>query len=158
MTTGDDFQAALDRDPTAWQTRLVFADWLDDRDDSRAEGYRALGALRRLGAGADFSEFRGEIMHELARISSPKRQISRLGMKNNSCVLPQDWYMQLPREWPLAPPEWYAGTTLPARDPRTSPYRGTSRRAAEDAAARAFALLPAARRAELLAGATHARA
>lgn len=46
MTTEDDFQAALDRDPKDWQTRLVFADWLDDRGDARGQGYRALGHLR----------------------------------------------------------------------------------------------------------------
>ena len=47
MTTEDDFQAALDTNPGDWQTRLVFADWLQERDDPRAEGYRALGLLRR---------------------------------------------------------------------------------------------------------------
>ena len=47
MTTEDDFQAALDADPENWQTRLVFADWLQERGDPRAEGYRALGVLRR---------------------------------------------------------------------------------------------------------------
>ena len=43
MTTEDDFQAALDANPNDWQTRLVFADWLDERGDVRASGYRALG-------------------------------------------------------------------------------------------------------------------
>lgn len=46
MTTEDDFNRALDRDPSDWQTRLVFADWLDEHGDRRARGYRALGALR----------------------------------------------------------------------------------------------------------------
>lgn len=44
MTTEDDFQAALDARPDDFQTRLVFADWLQERADPRAEGYRALGA------------------------------------------------------------------------------------------------------------------
>lgn len=35
MTTEDDFQAALDANPEDWQTRLVFADWLQERGDSR---------------------------------------------------------------------------------------------------------------------------
>jgi uncharacterized protein (TIGR02996 family) len=52
VTTEDDFQSALDKDPEDWQTRLVFADWLQDRDDLRAEGYRALGELRRWPHGA----------------------------------------------------------------------------------------------------------
>jgi uncharacterized protein (TIGR02996 family) len=46
MTTEYDFQKALDENPEDWQTRLVFADWLQDRDDPRAEGYRALGTSR----------------------------------------------------------------------------------------------------------------
>src|SRR5262249_13386737 len=46
VTTEDDFQNALDAQPGDWQTRLVFADWLQDRSDPRAEGYRALGMNR----------------------------------------------------------------------------------------------------------------
>src|SRR5829696_4545434 len=46
MTTEDDFNAALDAKPEDWQTRLVYADWLQERGDPRAEGYRALGVLR----------------------------------------------------------------------------------------------------------------
>lgn len=42
MTTEDDFQAAIDAHPEDWQTRLVFADWLDEHGDPRAAGYRAL--------------------------------------------------------------------------------------------------------------------
>lgn len=45
MTTEDDFQAATH--PDDWQTRLVFADWLEECGDPRAVGYRALG-FRRL--------------------------------------------------------------------------------------------------------------
>ena len=46
MTTEDDFQNTLDGNPADWQTRLVFADWLQERNDPRADGYRALGLLR----------------------------------------------------------------------------------------------------------------
>jgi uncharacterized protein (TIGR02996 family) len=46
LTTEDDFQNALDANPEDHQTRLVFADWLQERVDPRAEGYRALGRLR----------------------------------------------------------------------------------------------------------------
>jgi uncharacterized protein (TIGR02996 family) len=42
MTTESDFQTALDADPSDHLTRLVFADWLQDREEKRAEGYRAL--------------------------------------------------------------------------------------------------------------------
>jgi uncharacterized protein (TIGR02996 family) len=47
MTTEDDFQRALDADTTDWQTRLVFADWLEEQGDPRADGYRALGVLKK---------------------------------------------------------------------------------------------------------------
>lgn len=50
MTTEEDFQKALDKDPTDWQTRLVFSDWLEERGDVRASGYRALGLLRKVPA------------------------------------------------------------------------------------------------------------
>lgn len=43
MTTEDDFQRQLDEHPEDHQTRLVFADWLDERGDPRGPGYRALG-------------------------------------------------------------------------------------------------------------------
>ena len=39
------FQAALDAVPDDHTTRLVFADWLQERGDPRAEGYRMLGRL-----------------------------------------------------------------------------------------------------------------
>lgn len=45
MTTEDDFRAALAVRPDDHQTRLVFADWLDEHDDQRAAGYRAMGTL-----------------------------------------------------------------------------------------------------------------
>ena len=41
--TEDDFQAALDANCDDRHTRLVLADWLQDREDPRADGYRALG-------------------------------------------------------------------------------------------------------------------
>lgn len=46
MTTEADLQAMLDADPADWQTRLILADFLQDRDDPRAAGYRALGELQ----------------------------------------------------------------------------------------------------------------
>jgi uncharacterized protein (TIGR02996 family) len=45
VTTEDDFQKKLDENPDDWQTRLVFADWLEERGDERASGYRALARL-----------------------------------------------------------------------------------------------------------------
>jgi uncharacterized protein (TIGR02996 family) len=111
MTTEDDFQRALDACPEDWQTRLVFADWLDERGDPRGPGYRALGANE---------------MH-------PMRLDSRWLYLRASLRLPGAQWM---------PHDWYE---LMGDDVTTA------RRAAEDLAARAFAKLPAERRAELLA-------
>jgi uncharacterized protein (TIGR02996 family) len=51
VTTEDDFQVALDLHLTDWQTRLVFADWLEEygtpEQKSRAPGYRKMGHFRR---------------------------------------------------------------------------------------------------------------
>lgn len=44
-TTEEDFQRQLDENPDDHHTRMVFADWLQERNDPRAEGYRALGQL-----------------------------------------------------------------------------------------------------------------
>ena len=40
MTDEDTFQAALDAEPDNSAMRLVFADWLEERGDWRAAGYR----------------------------------------------------------------------------------------------------------------------
>lgn len=44
MVTEDSFQLGLDADPTNSCLRLVFADWLEEMGDWRAEGYRWLGS------------------------------------------------------------------------------------------------------------------
>lgn len=125
MTTEDDFQAALDADPTDWQTRLVFADWLQDRDDPRAEGYRALGVLR------------------LRTGDSPHYPC---WWSHTECagVPPERRYAQLPHYW-------FDQIAMSAKNTNLWWLDYTTRRAAEDAAAFAFLELPAARRAELLA-------
>jgi uncharacterized protein (TIGR02996 family) len=130
MTTEDDFQAALDANPEDWQTRLVFADWLQERADPRAEGYRALGVQRVwpwhgwwIGKGN-----RDLLLH--IEHSEAEFAVS---------VVPCDWFAEL-------------------RDGREQKDHGhefywrkyTTRRQADDDAARAFAQLPAARRAELI--------
>lgn len=47
MTEEDALQAAIDADPRDKLPRLVFADWLDERADPRAEGYRVLATFDR---------------------------------------------------------------------------------------------------------------
>lgn len=44
------FIAALDAEPENHWLRCVYADWLDDRGDPRAAGYRAMGRLGRSAA------------------------------------------------------------------------------------------------------------
>ena len=121
MTTEEDFQQALDAHPDDHHTRLVFADWLDERDDPRAAGYRALGVLRRRAMRYEATT------HAWC---SPARFGSERGD-----TLPQDWF------------DTVLGTSGDVLL-RTAP----TRREAEDAAAKAFALLPAERQTELLSG------
>jgi uncharacterized protein (TIGR02996 family) len=147
VTTEDDFQQKLDADPQDWQTRLVFADWLQERGDSRAEGYRALGRMRRVPTWA-FRQPSSRApwylwlsdKHSEARASVFKQHAQVL----RAAALPADWcrrmYLGLPKEarsgWRFEL-GWFG--------------YGTSRREVEDAAARAFAKLPPQRRAKLLA-------
>lgn len=140
MTTEDDFQRMLDANPDDWQTRLVFSEWLRDRDDPRADGMQALG---RSGNHAILPGERGwgmwycDEQYTLPSDIGPMR-------------LASDWYYAVEllidetKEEGLrsigyaegVPDYWQAFNT---------------RREAEDAAALAFAKLPAERRAELLA-------
>ena len=118
----DTFQRALDEHPSDWQTRLVFADWLQERDDPRADGYRAIARRRRY------------------PLDSGKAWwwACRQGECHN--IIPEDWFDLLPPGpgsalfWPLL----------------GAASGNKSRRECEDALALAFTLLPADRRAELL--------
>lgn len=47
MTDESAFQSAFDADPTNSALRLVFADWLEERGDWRAAGYRWMGENRK---------------------------------------------------------------------------------------------------------------
>jgi uncharacterized protein (TIGR02996 family) len=47
VTTEDDFHKVLRGRRHEFSALLVFADWLQEHDDPRAEGYRALGRLHR---------------------------------------------------------------------------------------------------------------
>lgn len=127
MTTEDDFQTALDAHPEDWNTRLVFADWLQDRGDPRSTGYRAI-AVQRL------------------------RPLSGTIYKRSACwwhckpddtfhnIIPRDWFALLP-----------AGQGNNVFWPLVTETRGVkSRRECEDALARAFAQLPDDRQAALL--------
>jgi uncharacterized protein (TIGR02996 family) len=133
VTTEDDFQAALDARPSDWQTRLVFADWLQERDDPRAEGYRALGHLRAYPVliqmessadepGAWYFIF-GNLGNALAR---PRWTL---------CLVPEPWFQKLTKKHERNQNDYWR-------------YYD-DRRAADDDAARAYAKLSAKRRAEV---------
>jgi uncharacterized protein (TIGR02996 family) len=127
VTTEDDFAAALDANPEDWQTRLVYADWLQERCDERAEGYRALGSLRRFPACWAASDRRPYLLWGwLAR--------SRTDTEAEE-ILPDDWYALIVRN---------------EHDAAYAAERRT-RREAEDDVVTAFLKLPSERRTELLA-------
>jgi uncharacterized protein (TIGR02996 family) len=125
MTTEDDFQRALAAEPSDWHTRLVFADWLQERGDPRAEGYRAMGLLRRAPA---LWGGRGPwvwLNSRWAKNYDPTDDI-------RTATVPDDWYEHMPK------------------NENDVAHERTALNQALDDAAAGFARLPAARRAELL--------
>ncbi|MBM3983321.1 MAG: TIGR02996 domain-containing protein [Planctomycetes bacterium] len=136
MTTEDDFQRALDANPDDHHTRLVFADWLDERGDPRAAGYRALGVQCRA-PWKLYAPWGYAVPGRWTRRDSP-------GVQSE---LPRDWVRGVFRA---------AGVKMARKDvkyPKTGEHVAcfSPRREAEDAAAIAFSRLPSDRRAELLA-------
>jgi uncharacterized protein (TIGR02996 family) len=126
VTTEDDFQRNLDDNPENWTLRTVFADWLQDHGDTRAEGYRAIARQKRLPLRM---ESHGRDAWWWYRGNSP--------FHNN---IPDDWFALLPAGpgselfWPLL----------------TRKENVRSRRQCEDELARAFAELSETRRQQLL--------
>lgn len=137
MTTEDDFHRALDKNPQDWHTRLVFADWLQDRGDVRAAGYRAIAAQQR----RPLEGTHGTLNKQGWWWHCP-------GTGTRACHndIPADWFALLPQKegndsfWPL----------------HTATGGLRTRAECEDALARAFAKLPPERQTELLAGPTAA--
>lgn len=128
MTSEEDFQRMLDANPDDWQTRLIFADWLEDRGDGRAEGYRALGRNRYF-------------PHP-----GVKEQEGKCPYYTNRALLGIDTHYALPKDW-FEKIKMRGKTSFDA--PRWGAFRAT-RQICDDAAALAFAKLPAPRQAELL--------
>lgn len=139
MTTEDEFHALLTTHPDDHSTRLILADWLDDRGDPRGPGYRALAMHRRVpvrsGTPVKFT-YPGYCTFEAADLVLGDEALVDAGF----AALPDDW---------LALTKKSLGRTDPLKD--TMWACAETPRAAEDAAARAFAELPAARQSELLA-------
>jgi uncharacterized protein (TIGR02996 family) len=129
MTTEDDFQRALAAKPRDWQTRLVFADWLQERGDPRAEGYRVQGLRQR--APEYFKGAKAWVwLNPHWAATYPATDTIR------AATLPDDWYKLLP--------------VHNSEGAECAEERPTLRESMDDAAL-AFARLPPARRAELLA-------
>ena len=115
------FQAHLDLHPDDHTCRLVFADWLEERGDPRAPGYRALGINKRY----------------LTWRDDPCWIDGKCG--DTPMALPSDWFCKLrAKDRTRGSPYW------PAK------RLNLKRREVEDATALAFFRLPASRRAELL--------
>jgi uncharacterized protein (TIGR02996 family) len=142
MTTEDDFQDTLDADPSADQLRLVFADWLQDHGDPRAEGYRALG--RRSKRPRPDSQ-QGDAGRRFFTWFDRQWQHDGTFHPNS---LPTDWFKLLEEGGQFSD----FGDLITAESPDIFGHWRDyeSRRDAEDAAALAFAKLPAERRGELL--------
>lgn len=116
------FHAHIDAHPDDHGAREIFADWLQDRDDPRAEGYRALGALQRWpGASPQFPCW-----------------WSHQGCRT---VLKDQYHGRLPPAW------FYA---MRARESQWWWCDYPNRREAEDAAALAWLKLTGEQRAEIL--------
>jgi uncharacterized protein (TIGR02996 family) len=139
MNDEEAFQAALDADPNDRTARLVFADWLEERGDPRADGYRAIARLPVCDC-RDNKSHTGRFLWMKA---------SWAPTSDGFAILPDAWVdlleggFQCYTEGPAVEEDSYALGKW--RD-----YH--SRREAEDTAALAFAKLPSERRAELLVG------
>lgn len=141
MVTEDDLQALLDQNPEDHQTRLVLADFLQDRDDPRADGYRALGVLVR--KPCRLKEAKSDHPSDewgwcSNGVISQEHYITWVQPCHKSAGLADDWV------------DTILGDIVPGSHPRYRYF--ATRRAAEDAAAVAWLQLPTERRTELLNG------
>jgi uncharacterized protein (TIGR02996 family) len=121
VTTEDEFQVLLDANPEDFHTRLVFADWLQERGDPRAEGYRALGVNGKTCCSAGFYTAWYCQRH--------------YGWECR--CLPDDWFDAIEHD-------------SPGGNRGMDSFVWENRKLGEDAAALAFSKLPPGRRAELL--------
>jgi len=134
MTSEKEFQDQLDQHPDDHHTRMVFADWLEEQGDPRAEGYRALGVL-------------GHSPYTLGKYNPKEKGYGWSNTNNTNAFypinhkLPIDWFTIIKdthNEYPYQ--------RLPQDHWR---YHG-SRQEADDQAAHAFSQLPEERKKEIL--------
>jgi uncharacterized protein (TIGR02996 family) len=129
VTTEEDFQRELDEHPEDWDTRLVFADWLEERGDPRADGYRAIARQKRRPLKSQRQRENGVVWWWWHRFG---------GTFYNH--VPDDWF-------DLLPPGPGSKMFWPSQ---AGPENLRSRRECEDALALAFGRLPEVRRRQLL--------
>jgi uncharacterized protein (TIGR02996 family) len=138
-TEEEAFQSLLDLNPSDHTTRLVFADWLEEHDDLRASGYRALGLLRKFPIKGEKlwgwslrATSREEMIEDCD--SSKSIALSLLSLcligENKPYMLPLRWYRKL----------------------RGHSKRWKNRRQAENAACRAWLKLTDEQRSTILKG------
>ena len=131
MSTEEAFQAALDAEPDNHTLREIFADFLDDMNDQRADGMRALG-VNQLKSVELTGQMRGKFV--FGRSDNDRHEESWV-KQYGSCLIHPQWLSMI------------EGRIY--QDVKWWRYFH-SRREAEDTAALAFARLPPERRAELL--------
>lgn len=126
------FHVALDERPDEQTTRYTFADWLQDRDDDRAEGYRALARLGLVLC----DRYTGEPVRFMPQCGS---RVFCHGRSKASA------------EYTL-PADWFALMLYGKEESEGSCKLFPTRHAAEESAVAAFTKLPEERRAQLLSG------
>lgn len=142
MNDEEAFHEALDADPADQTIRLVFADWLQERDDLRADGYRALGVTRR-------------VPHKGGRYIGGKKVHTWQFVEVSNCYAWSGPFNNGDLLLFALPDDWIALTETCPDITNTNVVCGWrewwTRRDIEDRVALAFAALPADRRAKLLA-------
>jgi uncharacterized protein (TIGR02996 family) len=127
--TEEDFHKLLDANPDDHHTRLVFADWLQERNDPRAEGYRALVQLKKR---PNQSRYSPDDTWVWGRNENSSHNYTWYGING---ALPESWLRRIINNHPRYDHDQYS-------DPNNNWRYHTSRRNSEDAAALAFSSLP----------------
>ncbi len=142
MTREDDFWSLLEKTPDDNLTRLVFADWLQESGDPRADGMRVLGLTNRRALPFDWDQpdpTEGYLIGNMAAIKVCMDRADEWKDYNGRfAVIEADWFSLC-----NGPDLWNGPNGNIWRH-----YRGF--REAEEDIISAFARLPATRRASLL--------
>lgn len=129
------FRAAIEADPADFTTRLVYADWLQDRDDPRADGWRATAACGLV-------PYHFESLRDWGMFKQGDRNSSGAPPRN---LVPADWFDAVDDGWGIEK----VGPAFLHSARGSQVFGGHTILAALVAA---FGRLPAGRQAELLRG------